>query len=47
VAGYKVTASTKLELDGVRIFESLKQNMQVEVKANRASSELIEVELED
>jgi len=46
-ATYKVTASTRLELDGVRTFDGLMPAMRVEAKVNRANNELIKLELED
>jgi hypothetical protein len=46
-AVYKVTASTKLDLDGLRTFHDLKVGMIVEAKVNRANDELIKLELED
>ncbi|MDO8750853.1 MAG: hypothetical protein Q7K03_06890 [Dehalococcoidia bacterium] len=47
VTVYRVTASTKLELDGVATFEGLKAGMKVEAKVNGASNELIKLELKD
>lgn len=44
---YKVTASTKLELNGVRTLDGPKPGMKKEAQVNRANKELINLELED
>ncbi|MBI2846970.1 MAG: hypothetical protein HYX82_03715 [Chloroflexi bacterium] len=44
---YKVTASTRFELDGVGTLEGLQVGMEVEVKFNPTNSELIKLEIED
>jgi hypothetical protein len=46
-ATYKVTPSTKLDLDGAKTYEGLKIGMKVEAKVHRANNELVKLELED